>query len=175
MTACCQDRMWAERMVTLECADGRKFVVNTQVACMSVTVRNILDDLKDQDPVVPLPTVTGVVMELIIEYCMYHNANPGQANLREDKYKLDSFCEWDIQFVEKIKRVDAKLFLLFHMIAAANYLDISDLYMTLLRTAGALLKGKTQEEICAIFSIPKPPTDEEKAKIMAENQWINDL
>ena len=49
------------------------FEVEKEVACRSVTVKNMVDDTGLDTPV-PLPMVDSKILIKVIEYCKYHRA-----------------------------------------------------------------------------------------------------
>ena len=90
------------------------FEVEKEVACRSVTVKNMVDDTGLDAPV-PLPMVDSKILIKVIEYCKYHH-KAEQESLPEDEKTV-----WDKDFV----KVDDET--LFNLILAANYLDIKPL------------------------------------------------
>merc|ERR1712124_117921 len=89
--------------VKLKSKQEEIFEVEKDVACRSVTVKNMVDDTGLDAPV-PLPMVDSKILIKVIEYCKYHHK--------------DEKTVWDKDFV----KVDDET--LFNLILAANYLDI---------------------------------------------------
>ncbi|CAI0553857.1 unnamed protein product [Linum tenue] len=113
----------------------------------------IEDDCADNG--IPLPNVTGRILAKVIEYCKKHHEAP----------KPDGLKSWDEDFV----KVDQNT--LFDLILAANYLNIKDLLDLTCQTVANMMKGKTPEEIRAIFNIKNDFTPEEEEEVRRENQW----
>ena len=59
------------------------------------------------------------------------------------------------------------------LVMAANYLDIKSLYYLGCQSIAALIKGKSPDEIRALFGIEDDLTEEEKAEIRKQNPWCN--
>merc|ERR1711861_20730 len=123
------------------------FEVEKEVACRSVTVKNMVDDTGLDAPV-PLPMVGSKILIKVIEYCKYHH-KAEQESLPEDEKTV-----WDKDFV----KVDDET--LFNLILAANYLDIKALLDLTCKTVADEIKGKTPEEIRVRFNIKNDFTPE---------------
>ncbi|CAI0553859.1 unnamed protein product [Linum tenue] len=120
----------------------------------SQTIKHMIED-DCADNGIPLPNVTGRILAKVIEYCKKHHEAP----------KPDGFASWDEDFV----KVDQNT--LFDLILAANYLNIKDLLDLTCQTVANMMKGKTPEEIRAIFNIKNDFTPEEEEEVRRENQW----
>jgi S-phase kinase-associated protein 1 len=112
----------------------------------------------------------------IIEYCTHHrndipitaNGEVGNNETTDSSGSLQRFDdtdEWDSTFI----RMDNEE--LFDVILAANYLDIKDLLDLGCKEVASKLKGKTPEQIRALFNIENDFTPEEEAQIRQENSW----
>jgi len=138
--------------IVLQSSDEKDFKVPRDVACMSVTVANMLQSISDSvdgtGAPIPLPNLTGAVLEKIIEYCKHHKENPVPPRA-EDDYSVDNISEWDLKFVA----VDVPF--LFDIVLAANYLDIASLLDLGCKAIAKLIIGKTPEEIEETFRIKK--------------------
>jgi S-phase kinase-associated protein 1 len=144
-------------MLTLVSSDNHSFQVKESVAVQSDTIRNMVEDMGEQDAI-PLPNVTGAILALVIEFCTYHDA--GDAARTPDDIKV-----WDAAFV----KVDQAR--LFDLILAANYLNIKSLLDLTCQTVALMIKNKTPEEIRAQFNIKNDFTPEEEEEVRRENQW----
>merc|ERR1712137_593497 len=69
------------------------FEVEKEVACRSVTVKNMVDDTELDTPV-PLPMVDSKILIKVIEYCKYHH-KADQESVPEDDKNV-----WDKDFVK---------------------------------------------------------------------------
>merc|ERR1712216_943888 len=72
------------------------FEVEKEVACRSITVKNMVDDTGLDAPV-PLPMVDSKILIKVIEYCKYHH-KAEQESLPEDEIKGKTPEEIRIRF-----------------------------------------------------------------------------
>lgn len=156
------------KMVTLMSSDHQPYEVTEEVAFMSETVKNTLEETGGEDTSVPLPNVTAKILSKVMEYCKFHVA--AKSKTEEDKpSKTDEeISAWDKDFV----KVDQAT--LFELILAANYLNIKSLLDLGCLTVANMIKGKTPEEIRKTFNIPNDFTPEEEEEVRRENQWAFD-
>eukprot|EP01121_Diplochlamys_sp_Union-15-3_P006053 TRINITY_DN164_c0_g1_i3.p1 TRINITY_DN164_c0_g1~~TRINITY_DN164_c0_g1_i3.p1 ORF type:complete len:169 (+),score=34.13 TRINITY_DN164_c0_g1_i3:96-602(+) len=158
--------------VKLQSADDKDFEVSVEVASMSVTIKNMLEDLSpDSDTPIPLPNVSGKILEKVIDYCKYHYEHPTPSS--DDKKdagekRTDDIIPWDQDFC----KVDQAT--LFELILAANYLDIKPLLDLTCKTVANMIKGKTPEEIRKTFNIKNDFTPEEEEQVRKENEWCEE-
>ncbi|KAI9139379.1 SCF ubiquitin ligase complex subunit Skp1 [Paraphysoderma sedebokerense] len=161
-------------MVHLQSSDGENFNVEKQVAERSVLLKNMLEDVGDDDndsSPIPVPNVTGRVLRKVIEYCTHHKNDPmptAEDENSDEKKRSDDIEDWDADFIN----VEQEL--LFEIILAANYLDIKPLLDLGCKTVANMIKGKTPEEIRKTFNIVCDFTPEEEAQIRKENEWAED-
>jgi len=125
----------------------------------------------DAENPIPLPNVTGKILQKVVEYCKYHNEHPDTPSDSEkkDEKRTDDIIPWDKEFCD----VDQAT--LFELILAANYLDIKPLLDLTCKTVANMIKGKTPEEIRKTFNIKNDFTPEEEEQIRKENEWCMDL
>lgn len=138
---------------------------------MSVTLKNMLDDLgDDEDNPIPLPTVPGAILTKVIDYCTHHKDDPPVAEdlQTSPEKKLDQIVGWDKEFVT----VDQAT--LFEMILAANFLDIKPMLDLTCKTVAEMIRGKTPEEIRKHFNIKNDFTKEEEEQVRKENEWCEE-
>lgn len=157
----------ATNTVKLTSSDAQMFEVLDDVAFLSQTVKNLVEDAGTEDSI-PLPNVSGRILAKVIEYCKYHV----EAEKKVDDDKLakseDDQKQWDQEFV----KVDQAT--LFDLILAANYLNIKGLLDLTCQTVAQMIKGKTPEEIRKTFNIKNDFTPEEEEEVRRENQWAFD-
>ncbi|KAJ3023843.1 hypothetical protein HKX48_000531 [Thoreauomyces humboldtii] len=157
-------------MVKLTSSDGQEVSVAKEIACQSVLIKNMLEDVGDSDDQpIPLPNVSGPILAKVIEYATHHKDDPPQP--AEDEVKLRSsedIDEWDREFTN----VDQGT--LFELILAANYLDMKTLLDLGCKTVANMIKGKSVEEIRKTFNIQNDFTPEEEEQIRKENEWCED-
>eukprot|EP00026_Physarum_polycephalum_P017587 Phypoly_transcript_18856.p1 GENE.Phypoly_transcript_18856~~Phypoly_transcript_18856.p1 ORF type:complete len:166 (-),score=50.42 Phypoly_transcript_18856:143-640(-) len=153
----------------LESSDNKVFTVPTVVAQQSVTIKNMLEDIGDgADAPIPLPNVTGYILEKVIDYLVHHHEHPEPTPDEKDEKRTDNISGWDKDFCN----VDQPT--LFELILAANYLDIKPLLDVTCKTVANMIKGKTPEEIRKTFNIKNDFTPEEEEAIRKENEWCEE-
>ena len=152
----------------LESSDNKVFTVSTIVAQQSVTIKNMLEDIGDADAPIPLPNVTGYILEKVIDYLNHHHEHPEPTPDEKDEKRTDNISGWDKDFCN----VDQPT--LFELILAANYLDIKPLLDVTCKTVANMIKGKTPEEIRKTFNIKNDFTPEEEEAIRKENEWCEE-
>jgi len=137
-------------VVTLTSSDDKSFTLPRDVALLSVTVGNMLNNIslssEGGGAAIPLTNLNGKTLEKVIEYCTYHKDNP-VAPRSEDDYSVDNISEWDLKFVE------VEIPFLFDLVLAANYLDITSLLDLGCKAIAKHIIGKSAEEIEETFRI----------------------
>eukprot|EP00842_Homolaphlyctis_polyrhiza_P004977 jgi/Hompol1/5480/HPOL_000919-RA len=132
-------------MVKLSSSDAQEFTVPKEIACQSVLIKNMLEDLgEDSDAPIPLPNVSGAILQKVIEFATHHKDDAPPAPEDESKNiakSSEDIDEWDREFI----KVDQGT--LFEIILAANYLDMKALLDLGCKTVANMIKGKTIEEI----------------------------
>ncbi|KAJ3239265.1 hypothetical protein HDU78_002985 [Chytriomyces hyalinus] len=158
-------------MVRITSSDSQEFSVPLDIACQSQLIKNMIEDVGDADEQpIPLPNVTGAILQKVIEYATMHKDDPPSA---------PSETEATLSTSEDIEDRD-KQFLnvdqgtLFEIILAANYLDMKSLLDVGCKTVANMIKGKTVEEVRALFNIVNDFTPEEEEQIRKENEWCED-
>eukprot|EP01118_Nematostelium_gracile_P015340 TRINITY_DN612_c0_g1_i1.p1 TRINITY_DN612_c0_g1~~TRINITY_DN612_c0_g1_i1.p1 ORF type:complete len:162 (+),score=41.45 TRINITY_DN612_c0_g1_i1:63-548(+) len=157
--------------VKLQSSDDQEFEVDRNQAEMSVTIKNMLEDMEGvgSENAIPLPNVTGKILQKVIEYCKYHIEHPTPATEeKKDEKRTDDIIPWDQEFC----KVDQAT--LFELILAANYLDIKPLLDLTCKTVANMIKGKTPEEIRKTFNIKNDFTPEEEEQVRKENEWCEE-
>lgn len=137
--------MSLEKQITkVMSSDDKLFEVPNDVIMMSIVIKNMLEDLGFSDDPVPLPNVTGSIMEKILQFCVYHTAHP-EINVTEYMTTGKITDLWDITYCEM--PMDVKI----DVINAANYLDIKQLLDMLCLSVANAIKGKSPAEIRQIM------------------------
>jgi len=136
--------------VTLSSSDDKSFTLPKDVALLSVTVGNMLNNIslssEGGGSAIPLTNLNGKTLEKVIEYCTYHKDNPVPPR-SEDDYSVDNISEWDLKFI------DVEIPFLFDLVLAANYLDITSLLDLGCKAIAKHIIGKSAEEIEETFRI----------------------
>lgn len=165
--------------ITLESSDEKKFVVDRVLfSSCSKIVSMMLDDYDQKDiegeVVIPITTITGDILQKIIEYMEWHHAHPfvqadaEMENESKDKVPSTFICEWDLKFLE----MDWPK--IFDLLMAVNWLDYTNLFNVLTQHIANTVKGKSTEEIRTTFNIVNDFTPEEEEQIKKENEWCEE-
>ncbi|CAO1941667.1 unnamed protein product [Urochloa humidicola] len=163
----------APTMITLISSDNEKFEVAEAAATLSQTIRHMIED-GCTDGGVPLPNVTGKILAMVIEYCNKHAPSGAEADAAGEG--SSSSAATAVPSTEELKKFDDAFLevdqvTLFDLILAANYLDIKPLLDLTCQKVADSMKGKTPEEIRAMYNIKNDLTPEEEAEIRRENKW----
>ncbi|KAK1306588.1 SKP1-like protein 1B [Acorus calamus] len=158
-------------IITLKSSDGEEFDVPREVALMSVTVRNLIEDDYDKKNI-PLYNVESRVLVKVIEYCKRHcpatttTTNSSEAMTEEEKKKQEEELEaWDKEFVN----MDYDQ--LFIVINAANYMVVEGLMDIACRKVADRIRRLSVEEVREVFGIENDFTEEEEAELRRESEW----
>jgi S-phase kinase-associated protein 1 len=153
-------------VVKLASSEGTEYTVDRDIAEQSVLLKNMLEDVGESENAIPLPNVTGPILQRVIEWCTHHRNDPAPTQDDDTKQQKtsDDIEEWDAEFV----KVDQGT--LFELILAANYMDIKPLLDLTCKTVANMIKGKTPEEIRKTFNIVNDFTPEEEEQVRRENE-----
>ncbi|CAG8441597.1 3118_t:CDS:2 [Ambispora leptoticha] len=154
--------------IKLTSSEGTEFVIDKDVGEKSILLKNMLEDVGENDMAIPLPNVTGPILTKVIEYCTHHRDDPVITQDDDSKKTSDDIDEWDSEFC----KVDQGT--LFELILAANYLDIKPLLDLTCKTVANMIKGKSPEEIRKTFNITNDFTPEEEMQVKHENEWCEE-
>ncbi|EDQ90844.1 uncharacterized protein MONBRDRAFT_31689 [Monosiga brevicollis MX1] len=161
----------SEKFVKLRSSDDKEFEVPVKIVGMSVTIKNMLEDLglgdSDESPI-PLPNVSGSILEKVIEYCTEHQHDDPQPDDDLAHVDNDEPEGFDAEFVRDMDQGT-----LFHLILAANFLDIKSLLDLTCKHVASMIKNKGPQEIRDQFNIRNDFTPEEEERVQKENDWTN--
>lgn len=151
--------------VKLISSDKQEFDVDNKVARMNEYVATRMDA---GERVILLDTVSGKSLSKVLEYCVYHAANPSVyvPPQKPEDYHTDDIIPWDLEFC-KVDQVT-----LFELILAANVLKNTCLEHIMCKTVANMIKGKTPQEIKRKFNIKNDFTLKEVSEVRKE---IRDL
>ena len=62
-------------LVTLQSSDLEKFVIEADVAKKSILVKNLLEDLPEDDEAIPIPLVNAAVLKKVIMWMQQHKVS----------------------------------------------------------------------------------------------------
>ncbi|KAJ6648976.1 S-phase kinase-associated protein 1, partial [Pseudolycoriella hygida] len=151
--------------ITLVSSDRQIFEIDSRIVeCMGTIKHTMKNAYEDNDPI-PLPNVDSATLKKVLEWADHHKDDPVsiQDDAKEQK-RTDDITDWDREFL----KVDHHI--LFAMILAANYLDMSQLLEITSKTVANMLKGKTADEIRTMLHIEDDLTKEEKAELRKGNE-----
>jgi len=167
--------------VVLQSNDAKpiEFKVLREASKMSGLIKDMLEDQSEtEQTVIPIPNVNERTLRYVIEYIEHHHSNRADTIEKPLKGKIeDVISEWDKQFLftDLVKNADEKQHeLLIDVIMAANFLNIKDLLDLTCACVASMIKGKTPEQIRALFNIENDFTPEEEEKIREENRWCEE-
>eukprot|EP01012_Entosiphon_sulcatum_P033554 TRINITY_DN42481_c0_g1_i1.p2 TRINITY_DN42481_c0_g1~~TRINITY_DN42481_c0_g1_i1.p2 ORF type:complete len:199 (-),score=59.02 TRINITY_DN42481_c0_g1_i1:167-736(-) len=155
-----------------------EYAVSREAAKMSGLIKDMLEDQEEEQTVIPVPNVNGRTLKYVIQYIEHHHNNHAEPIEKPLKGKVeDVITEWDKKFLytDLVKDNDEKQHeLLIDVIMAANFLNIKDLLDLTCACVASMIKGKTPEQIRALFNIENDFTPEEEEKIREENRWCEE-
>ncbi|XP_019866198.2 S-phase kinase-associated protein 1 [Aethina tumida] len=155
-------------IIKLESGDGDRFDIDMDVAKCSVILSTMVEHLGNvDDEIVPLPNISSVILQKIIDWATYHKDDPP---LPEDEGKeriSDDILEWDAKFLQ-----DDHL-TIFDLILAADFLQIRGLIELTSKKLANMMKGKTSEDIRRIFNIENDYTETEERELAEFTEQIN--
>ena len=160
-----EPKMSPSKIIVLKSSDGETFEVEEAVALQSQTIAHMVED-NCIDGGIPLANVTGGILAKVIEYCRKHVAVVPDGDGNSSSSLEEELRNWDAEFLSNIDQST-----LFHLIMAANFLNVKDLLDLTCQAVADMIKGKSPEEIRAQLNIENDFTPEEEAQIRAENQW----
>ncbi|AGE56480.1 SKP1-like protein [Paramecium bursaria Chlorella virus NE-JV-1] len=144
-------------VIQLITSDGGVFYVGENVAKLSKTISDIIDDIEIEgveDPI-PIPNVSKDVLDVVLNWCQF--SSEGHTGNEVEEFETRFFG------------VDSKRLL--EIVSAANFLNIPDLLDKACSAVADLLRGKSPDEIRAVLGIEGEYSKEEKEAVMKENRW----
>jgi S-phase kinase-associated protein 1 len=143
--------------------DGVSFDVERKYAFVSRLLKTSCESDATATEI-PVPSVLGDTLALVVEYMNHHKGVPGQ--LPEKPLKSKNMNEivtdqWDADFIDRIG-VEKKS--LYDLILAANYLDIQPLLHLGCAKVASLIKGQPLERIREILD-PRAAASVEKSPV----------
>jgi len=130
--------------------DKKEFVVERKHAFISTLVKTSLEN-DDKAEEVPIPGVTGAILELVVNYMKEHKGvEPPiiEKPLRSKVMKDVCPHKWDADYIDKIGDTRQQLY---DLILAANYMDIKSLLHLGCAKVASLIKGQPLEKIKEIL------------------------
>ena len=152
--------------VKLATMDGETVTVDKEIACKSILIKGIVDDVGTEDEI-SLHGIKKSILDKIIEYCTYINSNQPpeiEKPLRSNNL-ADVVNDWYANFISLDQEV------LFELILAAKFMDIKSLLELSSAKVASLIKNMTIIETRQFFNIENDFSPEEEAEMMDENKW----
>lgn len=143
--------------LNLVSSDNQKIQIDSKSAERSQLLKGLLADYEQKDEI-PLPDIKFDVLKKVVEYLTYYkDKTPREIPKPLPSANLAEVTdEWDVNFINGIELDNV-----FDLINAANYMDISSLLDLACAKIASLMKGKTAEEIRAMFNIECDLSEEE--------------
>ena len=154
--------------------EARTFTVKREMIELSVTMKNLLVEMPDNDDeseptLIPLPNITGSMLEKILAYATHYHENPDpevEAQTEAER-RAAEISGWDQAFI-----LELTLEQLFQLTLAANYLDMKPLLDLGCKQVANLIRGKKPEEIKLLFGVTREFSPEEEEQVKRENPWM---
>jgi hypothetical protein len=118
----------------------------------------------DKAEEVPIPGVTGAILELVVNYMKEHKGvEPPiiEKPLRSKVMKDVCPHKWDADYIDKIGETRQQLY---DLILAANYMDIKSLLHLGCAKVASLIKGQPLEKIKEILDPNQGKKDDKKVR-----------
>jgi len=142
--------------------DKKEFTVEKKHAFISTLIKTSLEtDTTATD--VPIPGVTGAILEKVVEYMAHHKGTEPpliEKPLRSKILKDVCSDKWDAEYIDKIGDNRQQLY---DLILAANYMDVKSLLHLGCAKVASLIKGQPLEKIKEILD-PKGGSDKKDDK-----------
>lgn len=149
--------------VTLISSDNHTITVEPEAAKMSVTLKNLLEDLPEEDSPIKVPNVTGDILALVMQYCDYHKDDPPGRPV-----EIEGF---DAEFIRDMSKDT-----LINLIKAADFLQIDGLVNIICPTlANKFIQDINIQQIFEAFSTENRFTEQEVQDVLGQNQWATEL
>ena len=140
--------------VTLVSSDNKPFVVDRALANHAAAVRTFLEDCPDVGDI-PLPNVDAKCLNYIVDLSGLYNAGDEKGSKAKIRERVETFDKD----------------LLFEVLNAAHFMDISIIVDTMCAVIADMIKGKSPEEIRKVFNIESDWEPEEYERVRKEFAW----
>jgi len=147
--------------------DKQDFTVERKQAFVSMLVKTCLEN-DDSAVEVPIPGVTGSVLNLVVQYMVHHKGIEPQLVEKPLRSKImKDVCadKWDAEYIDKIGDSRQQLY---DLILAANYMDIKSLLHLGCAKVASLIKGQPLEKIKEILD-PKMSSSGSSSTVSASS------
>jgi S-phase kinase-associated protein 1 len=161
-------------VIKLVSKDGLTFNVELATVKVSGTIASLINDLglaeeSVEGKVIPLPNVAGRELEKFVKWAEQHKNDKNCEDEFESEIRPSSdIPQWDDAFLNMDNSA------LLHLLLAANYLDVKQLYVYICKKVAKMLKDKTADQIRECFHIINDYTPEEEERVRKENEWCEE-
>lgn len=140
--------------------DGPSYTVKKAAVTQLHVVQNIFEDLppEQNEVIVPTPNVDSKTLEKIVRWCNEH--------VRVEEIDLEVIKRWEDEFVGELTLDE-----LYDLLEASNYLAAKALLHRLCGRVADMIRGKTPDEIRAVFGIKNDFSEEQQVEINRKNSW----
>jgi len=140
----------AGKPLKLTSKDKKEFTIDRKYAFISTLVKTSLenDELSNE---VPIPGVTGNILELVFKYMEHHKGTEPplvEKPLRSKLMKDVVTDKWDAEYIDRLGENRQQLY---DLILAANYMDVKSLLHLGCAKVASLIKGQPLEKIKEIL------------------------
>ncbi|KAI3885670.1 hypothetical protein MKX03_032046 [Papaver bracteatum] len=165
-----------KRMIILKSADDKEFEVEESILMISKTLKHIIEDGCDGNEVpIPLPNVTGELLEKVIVFLKRHAPameflyGPDAKNLENEEFEkaADDLMNFDTEFIKGIESDQ----MIFDLIFAGNYLGIKNLMDLTCEVVARKMMKMTPDQVRDYLRIENDYTPEQEAKVRADHAW----
>uniref|UniRef100_A0A1I7UR11 Skp1-related protein n=1 Tax=Caenorhabditis tropicalis TaxID=1561998 RepID=A0A1I7UR11_9PELO len=115
----------------------------------------------EKNEAIPINNIKAEILELVFKWCEEHKGEPIPVD--DDTVPKNVTIP---AFDEELMKIDNDR--LFHLICAANYLNVKGLLNVSCKKVALMAKGKSPEELRVIYGIPTDEEDEAAAKVAKE-------
>jgi len=160
------------KIITVTTSDKKSITLDSYVAKMSLVIKNMIEDIGEDNHEIMLPNVSSKILAILTNYCQHVSLHP---RTDDEQYKMkrsafnDYIPDWEKFFIENLD-----FNTLIETISAADYLDINNLIDIGCRCIANMIRGKTPNEICEIFGVkggPESFSEKEKEDVYMEFPW----
>ncbi len=150
--------------VKLLCSDEVTVEVDVNVIEKSALIKGIIDESGTAD-VIPLAGVKSGILNKILEMCTYLLTKPAPEII---KPLVDTDMTKVVEDQWYVNYINVEHDVLFELIMASNYLDVTPVIELACAKLGSEMKGKSVKEFRKHFNIVNDFTPEEEAAIEHE-------
>ncbi|KAJ2612815.1 hypothetical protein H4S08_002530 [Coemansia sp. RSA 1365] len=147
-------------MIQIRSSDGQLFVVDMKTISLITFIKNLIEDLGNNNELLQLPNVKGDILDLVIRYCEYHknDVQLGEDDLFQDKFIVSA---WDRKFMQM------KDSTMLQLLNAADYLGIEPLVELCCLSIAKIIRELSVDEICLRYGIVDDFTDAQRKHTQA--------